>query len=153
MYNKQPRAVALGWELVTWACFLVLFEHRSMCRSQLLAFLLLPFLKNFDSLFCHMKMSVFQLFCLYTPHLSFIQKNCSFSKLEKKMCLQIFIQDSILLAVNSQRVQIFLGRRKNVQRNLGKSQKHFVSFTIIIKSTSLDLVLIENILSLQVKFK
>lgn len=69
------------------------------------------------------------------------------------MCLQIFIQDSILLAVNSQRVQIFLGRRKNVQRNLGKSQKHFVSFTIIIKSTSLDLVLIENILSLQVKFK
>ena len=69
------------------------------------------------------------------------------------MCLQIFIQDSILLAVNSQRVQIFLGRRKNVQRNLGKSQKHFVFITIIMKSTSLDLVLIENLLSLQIKFK
>lgn len=41
------------------------------------------------------------------------------------MCLQIFIQDPILLAVNSQRVQIFLGRRKKCAKKSGEITKAF----------------------------
>lgn len=47
MYNKQPRAVALGWELVTWARFLVMFKHQSKCWSQFISVLALTFSKEF----------------------------------------------------------------------------------------------------------